>query len=395
MKPARFEQNPHYLPPKQDEPPLHRAARLGDLESIRRLVNEGRDINLPFDIRLDPDGRMALATPLMVAAGSGDGASLETMRLLLELGANSLLRFGWGSIARFAAGGLGWNYLPGGDGARLRLCLDLGCDANETDKRGVTLRADATATGDVDRVKVLLEAGAKPNAADTVVPTSFPELPGSPFDDNAPVSFRIPLHNAVEVDAIEIVRLLIAAGADVHAVDRAGRTALFSARSPGVARVLIDAGLDIEAQDCLGWTPLVAAINDGSIDGVKALLSVGANVNATHDRGFTVFMSAVSSSERSLDIMDVLLEAGANPSAVSELGWNAFHAAIDVNGPDANTEESVRSTFAFLAKLGVDINHKDNHGVSPLDRAKEYGTDIEVNALLQFGAAGSSTGLRS
>src|SRR5207244_3993288 len=81
MKLVRFEQNPHYLPPKRGEPPLHRAARLGDHERIRRLVNEGRDINLPFDIRLDPKGRSALATPLMVAAGSGDGASLETMRL--------------------------------------------------------------------------------------------------------------------------------------------------------------------------------------------------------------------------------------------------------------------------------------------------------------------------
>jgi ankyrin repeat protein len=125
---------------------------------------------------------------------------------------------------------------------------------------------------------------------------------------------------------------------------------------------------------------------DGSLDGVKALLSVGANVNATHDRGFTVFMSAVSSSERSLEIMKVLVESGANPRAVSELGWNAFHAAIDVNGPDANTEESIRSTFELLIQLGVDINHKDAQEVSPLERAKRYGGEVEVKVLLQLGA---------
>ncbi len=84
--------------------------------------------------------------------------------------------------------------------------------------------------------------------------------------------------------------------------------------------------------------------------------------------------------------MKVLVEAGANPHAVSELGWNAFHAAIDVNGPDANTDESIRSTLEALVKLGVDINHKDNHGVSPLERARRYGTKAEIKALLRLGA---------
>jgi ankyrin repeat protein len=383
MKSIRFEQNPQYLPPKNDEPALHCAARLGDHERIRQLVSEGVDINRPFDMALDPGGRSALATPLMVAAGSGDGARVETMKLLLDLDADPLLSFEWGSIARFAAGGLGWNYLPGGDAPRLQLCLDLGCDPNETDSRGVTLLADAAATGDVDRVKILLDARANPNGNRIVVPS---RLKNPPFDEDSPFSFRIPLHNAVEANEIKMVHLLIVAGADIRALDNGRRTALFNVQSSEVAQVLVDAGLDVETQDCLGWSPLVAAIMDGSLEGVRALLSVGANVNGTHDRGFTVFMSAVSSSQRSLEIMKVLIQAGANPHAVSELGSNAFHAAIDVNGPDANTEESICSTFEFLMKLGVDINHKNNHGLSPLERARRYGTEAEVKALVRLGA---------
>jgi ankyrin repeat protein len=386
MKPVRFKQNPSYLPPKLDEPELHRAARLGDHERIRRVVNDGAGINQPFDMALDPGGRSMLATPLMVAAGSGDGATIETMRVLLHLGANALLNSGSGSIARFAAGGLGWNYLPGGDASRLSLCLELGCDPNETDKRGVTLLADPAAAGDVARVKVLLEAGANPNGDRTIVPSTFSKISGSSFDDNAPYSFRIPLHNAADVNEIEMVRLLIAAGADTQALDNGHRTAFFNVQSSEIAQVLVDGGLDVEGQNCLGWSPLVAAIMDGSLEGVKALLSVGANVNATHDRGFTVFMSAVSSSQRSLEIMNALVEAGANALAVSDLGWNAFHAAIDVNGPEANTEESIRSTFERLIELGVDINHKDAQGVSPLERAKRYGGETEVKVLLQLGA---------
>ena len=84
--------------------------------------------------------------------------------------------------------------------------------------------------------------------------------------------------------------------------------------------------------------------------------------------------------------MNRLVAAGANPHAVSDLGWNAFHAAIDVNGSEANSEESIRSTFQLLAKLGVDINHKDAQGVSPLERAKEFGTETELNALVGLGA---------
>jgi hypothetical protein len=354
MNVDEFQRNPRYLPPKKGEPPLHRAARLGDNEALRRLVASGTEVDLRFDIRLDPGGRPANATPLMVAAGSGEGGSVETMRLLLDLGADPTLTFEWGSIARFAAAGLGWNYLPGGDAARLRLCLELGCDPNETDRRGVTLLADASGTGDFERVKVLLDAGAEPNAAGPV-PPSFAPMEGSPFDEGGLSSFQIPLHNAAEVDDIDIVTSLIAAGADVHALDKGRRTALFSARSLAVARKLIEAGLDVEARDCLGWSPLVAAVQDGSLVRVKALIAAGADVNGTHDRGFTVFMSAVGSSERRVEIMQALISAGANPHAVSELGWNAFHAAIDVNGPDANSAESIRSTFRLLSQLGVDI----------------------------------------
>jgi ankyrin len=324
----------------------------------------------------------------MVAAGSGYGASKETMHILLNLGADPLRKSETGTIARYAAGGLGWNYLLGGDASRLRLCLELGCDPNETDTCGVTLLANAARTGDLDRVKLLLEAGASPNASNVIVPTPPTSLKclGDKYDDTAPSSFQIPLHNAVEADDVGIVNLLIAAGANINATDKGRETALFIVRSPEVARELVRAGLNVEEENWLGWSPLVSAVSDGSLEGVKALISVGADVNATNDRGYTVFMSAVGSAERNVKIMKQLIEAGANAHAVSELGWTAFHAAIDVNGPEANTEESVRSTFQYLLSLGLDINHKDEQGVSPLEKAKSFGTEIEVKVLLELGA---------
>src|SRR5437764_1116471 len=96
--------------------PLHRAARVGSHDEIRRLAAAGADLNSMFDMHLDPGGRTQFATPLMVAAGSGDGATVETIRLLLDLGADPTFVNKHGdSAAAFACQGLGWNYKPGGD----------------------------------------------------------------------------------------------------------------------------------------------------------------------------------------------------------------------------------------------------------------------------------------
>jgi hypothetical protein len=60
--------------------------------------------------------------------------------------------------------------------------------------------------------------------------------------------------------------------------------------------------------------------------------------------------------------------------------------AIDVIGADANSEDSVRSTFKRLHGLGVDINHKVADGWRPLDRARHSGTETEVAVLRELGA---------
>ena len=85
-------------------------------------------------------------------------------------------------------------------------------------------------------------------------------------------------------------------------------------------------------------------------------------------------------------MLRLLVDAGADPCAVTDLGWNAFHAAIDVNGAEANAEASLRAILTLLRDLGVDINHTDRHGATPLDRARMFGTQIEVRVLEELGA---------
>jgi len=402
-----FPPNPDHPPPKRGEPPLHRAARIGDAVAIKSLLAGGAEIDARFEIGLDPDAYGRPATPLLVAAGSGDGATVQTVRLLLELGADPTITDGRSSAATFACTGLGWNYRPGGDADRLREVLQAGAPLPSCPKESSDLLGDAARSGDAERLAVLLEHGLPPNghwdpeearalqnrineesaALRASEPDFFAGLPDGfrdaasmTFDAlhaqlneqhiSAPSSFEIPLFRAAESGNPECVRLLIEAGADVDKRDNMRCTAMYHASSDGVVRALVEAGLPVEDSDAFGWSPLMNALSNGE-DGVamiRALLAHGADANGSHDRGYTVFMSAVGSMERSADALRALIDAGADPNAVSDLGYNAFHAAVDVSG-EANEERSVRAILTLLRDLGVDLEHRNNSGQTPRARS--------------------------
>ncbi|MFI5384945.1 MAG: ankyrin repeat domain-containing protein [Fimbriimonadales bacterium] len=406
--------NPDYPPPKAGEPPLHRAARLGDEEAITRHAAEGADMNAAFDIGLDPGARPTKATPLMVAAGSGDGASVETLRLLLDLGADPKIVIDNRSAATFAASGLGWNYRPGGDAARLQALLDAGSPIAGDKKTANRMLCNAARAGDVQRLSVLTGLGLDVNgfwdqkeakASWRSIPDATPRIGSWMFrlafkaisekveseifesSTSAPFSFEIPIHMAAESGSLDCVRHLVELGANVPARDNQRRTAIYRAGSKEAIRLLMDFGAPLEDADEFGWSPLTDAVGDGiaGIDRIRWLIELGSNVNANHDRGYTVFMCAVSTYGRDVEVCKLLVAAGADPYAVSELGYNAFHAAIDVNG-QANAEGSVRSILTYLKEIGVDINHRNKSGDTPLGRADKVGTDIERAVLLELGA---------
>jgi len=416
--------NPKYPPPKPGEPRLHRAARLGDAAEIRAAIAAGDNLETEFDIALDPGARENLATALMVAAGSGEGATVETVKLLLELGADPKHLAGSHSAAEFACMGLGWNYKPGGDAERLGVLLEAGSPLPSDPEGSNKLLCAVAGSGDPARLNLLLQRGLNPRgywsaegarekalrSAEHMaqIQTSQPDLfAGMPDDVRAllnetmrknladsveqnasgPWSYEIPLFRAAESDNAECVRALLNAGADPLVRDNSRRTAVYFANSLPVLRILLAYGLALEDEDNYGWSPLMEAVRDGerAMDRINALLEAGADLNATTDRGYTIFMSAVGSLERHPQVMRRLIDAGADPHAVSELGYNAFHAAIDVNG-EANAEESVRETLSYLKEIGVDIELRNNRGQTPMGRAIENGTGIEVQVLCELGA---------
>jgi hypothetical protein len=77
----------------------------------------------------------------------------------------------------------------------------------------------------------------------------------------------------------DIARFLIEAGANVHARDDMGMTPIFN-KEVSIAGMLLEAKADIEARSAKGNTLFLWYTYSGYLDGIKFLVSKGADVNA-------------------------------------------------------------------------------------------------------------------
>jgi len=80
----------------------------------------------------------------------------------------------------------------------------------------------------------------------------------------------------------ELIKMLVAAGADVTKVDNRDNTALHHAAmrgDPEVIKALVEAGANLDAQNRQAWTPLMNACYWCKPDAAAALIDLGANVD--------------------------------------------------------------------------------------------------------------------
>jgi ankyrin repeat protein len=122
---------------------------------------------------------------------------------------------------------------------------------------GTTPLLRAAKTGDAKVVKLLLEHGANPMAA--IRGTNGILLAASVGTSESDRTGR----RKTEAEAIETIRLFMAAGANVNAADGQGRTAAHGAALWGlteVIRFLHQNGVDLTRKDSRGLTPLQTAL---------------------------------------------------------------------------------------------------------------------------------------
>jgi ankyrin repeat protein len=237
--------------------PLMFAAREDDIDSARLLIKTGADLNA-----IGGDGKDALG--LAVFNGSYDVASL-----LIDSHAN----VNQADAQRFTP--LFW----------------------AVDRRNMETAPNFPwmVTADpLPLIKKLLDAGADPNVVINSTPRAHMRE-GSPR-----IVFATALMRAAFSGDIELIRLLLAHGANPHIISSDKETPLMAAcgtgfingynkqRTPAerleVVKLLIELGEDVNAADSYGITPLMVAANLGDITIVQYLVDKGADL-AAHDLG--------------------------------------------------------------------------------------------------------------
>ena len=180
---------------------------------------------------------------------------------------------------------------------------------NAIQDNGITALMEAVVSNRIDQVQALLAAGADvEKTVDDLTPLVVAAsrdcveivralVAGGPTDVNAKTyNSNTALTAAADLGHAEIVRYLLAVGADVNAKTGHGNTALTLAAGRGHAekvRALLAAGADVNAKDACGNTALIFAASKGYTEIVRALLEdPRIDVDAKNDEGYTPLMYA-------------------------------------------------------------------------------------------------------
>ncbi|MYK87127.1 MAG: hypothetical protein F4018_01555 [Acidobacteria bacterium] len=421
-----------------DGPPIVAAAEAGDAGAVRDLLAAGADVD----------------------AASVDGATAlhwavhrdlpELVQLLVDAGADASVsnRYGVQPLALAATNG---------SAVVLERLLDAGADPNAPMPGGETALMTAARAGPPDAVRVLLRAGADPNARDDVggqtavmwaaarnnapavhalaelgadlhVRTTGPPPPPSRsyFRSPEPTSFTALLF-AVRAGAIDAVRALLDAGADVDDTLSDGQSALVVAAANAhweLADYLLDRGADPNLAGA-GWNALHQTVRTrrpnpsgglagpiptgrvDSIDVVRKLIARGVEVDARmmangmkdgqrsrlNRLGATAFFLAAKNTD--VEAMRVLIEAGADPRIPSADGTTplmvAAGIAIFIPGEDGGSlpgqEDEVFEAVRMCVELGADVDATNFRGETALHGAAFRGVNRLVDYLVEQGAA--------
>lgn len=324
-------------PGYRGQTPLMQAAATNEVQIVRDLLDHKADPN-----QKDQDGRVALhdctefpeIVELLLKAGAAPDVAdnrgnepIDSAQIDKNQASIALLTAAGASPTMFSA-------CRSGDAAFVRSYIatnPAALEANPTTESNVTPLSLAAASGQVEVVRVLIDAGAKIDRPD---------------------ARTAPLLAAARSGRLEVVKLLLERGADLHASCYQGN-ALHQAAMYGhqdIVKFLVERGLDAKGRPEGGeWTPLHAAASwEGTPEVVNFLLDHGAEVNrATSDHGRTPLHAAAS--RGLIDVARVLLARGADPSLRDDRGMTPLDWAVRKN-PYDNPHQAGRDQIAELLR---------------------------------------------
>jgi hypothetical protein len=121
---------------------------------------------------------------------------------------------------------------------------------------------------------------------------------------------------------VRALELAVHRGADPNVMNSAGELPVQIADDPNVARALVRLGADVNATGGSGRTPLMLAVMRGKADMAQAWIAAGANVHLARPDGATALTDAEDDGQT--DLADLLRAAGAQCDHVGEANGTAL-----------------------------------------------------------------------
>jgi ankyrin repeat protein len=231
---------------------LHLAIDSGNFEAVQRLVDAGADVNAGDQCDRSPlmyainDDRLDIAD-YFIRHGADVNHSAEAHDTALSIAA-------MGNDRQKSA-------------ANVQFLIAAGADVNARGRNHLWPLHSALMCRNVEAAQALLDAGANPSQVN--------------------VRGETPLMFAAAGGYADVLRRLLASGADVRARDYSGETALHYAGFSEAVGILTEAGAELDAQGRQGQTSLMKATAKGDACVVRALLEQGANPELKNSEGKT------------------------------------------------------------------------------------------------------------
>jgi ankyrin repeat protein len=232
------------------------------------------------------------------------------------------------------------------------------------------LLGDAVAKGNREAVEAALHQGAKVDARNS--------------------KGRTPLILAAQAGRLDIIKLLVASGADVNArtTTETGGTVLgfaLEGNNREAVEYLIAHGAEIELRSRNGMTPLFYAASTGQDDMIQLLLSKGANLNVmglSDSLGNYLTPLMIAGIHDHPETLKLLVAKGAKVDKRNNVGATALMEIAKRPQP---------GILKLLIERGADVNARSTHGQTALMYAASNGQLENIKLLLAAGADTSAT----